>query len=163
MKSPWKFFVGITRRNHEQAKPDTNLTSGDEALISSEPTVTHPTEQKAAPAHEGLDITGDSVSDYEASAHVDDLPTLSAIAVAAANTKEKNPVATFGQERAGKRRSQAVSSKRRGIKLDPVQAAKPVDEARALDDEILQLRGQLAAKLETQNSQLRKMLARFEH
>ncbi|MBP2449255.1 hypothetical protein [Rhizobium leguminosarum] len=162
MKSPWKFLVGIARRNHEHAKPDASPTSGDEAPISSEPTVTYPTDQKA-PADEGLDIAGVSGSDYEASAHVDDLPTLSAIAVAAAETKEKSPVATFGQERAGKRRSQAVSSKRRRIEPETVQAAKPVDEARALDDEILQLRVQLATKLVMQNSQLRKMLARFEH
>lgn len=149
MKSPWKFLVGIARRNHEHSKP-------------SEPTDTHPTEQKAAPAHDGLDITDVSGSDYEASAHVDDLPTF-AIAVVAAETKEKSPVATFGLERSGKRRSQAVSSKRRRIEPEPVQAARPVDAARALDDEILELRVQLATKLEMQNSQLRKMLARFEH
>ncbi|WP_141105557.1 MULTISPECIES: hypothetical protein [unclassified Rhizobium] len=77
--------------------------------------------------------------------------------------RKKSPVATFGLERAGKRGSQAVSSKSRRIEPEPVHAAKPVDEARALDHEILQLRVQLAKKLEMQNSLLRKMLARFEH
>ncbi|MBP2444059.1 hypothetical protein [Rhizobium leguminosarum] len=108
-------------------------------------------------------LKGVSGSEHDDSEHVDDLPTLSAIAVAAAETKEKSPVATFRLERAGKRRGRAVSSKSSRIEPEPVHAAKPVDEAIALDDEILQLRVQLATKLEMQNSQLRKMLARFEH
>ncbi len=160
MKSPWKFLVGIARRNHEQAKPD--ASSGDETPVSYEPT-TAPIEQKAAPAHKGVDLTVLSASDYEDSEHVDDLPTLSAIAAAAAAKKEKSPLSTFGRERARKRRSKAVTRESRGIKPEPAQAAKPADEARALDDEILRLRVQLAERLEVQNSQLRKLLARFEN
>ncbi len=90
MKSPWKFLVEITRRKHEQAKPDAGLTAREETTISYEPTAA-PIEQKAAPAYEGLDLTGARGSDYEDDEHVDDLATLSAIAATAAGKEEEKP------------------------------------------------------------------------
>jgi hypothetical protein len=161
MKSPWKFLVEITRRKHEQAEPDAGLTAREETTISYEPTAA-PIEQKAAPAYEELDLTGARGSDYEDDEHVDDLATLSAIAATAAGKKKKNPVSTVGPERARKRRSQAATSESRDIGPDTVAPANPLYDARSLDDEILVLRVQLAEKLKVQNSQLRKMLARFD-
>jgi len=47
--------------------------------------------------------------------------------------------------------------------LQPAPSASPViDEATNLDEEIKQLRRQLAYKLQSQNNQLREMLARFD-
>ncbi len=162
MKSPWKFLVGITRRKHEQAKPDASPTSGEETTISYQPTAA-PIKLEAAPSYEGLDLTGASDSGYEDDEHVDDLAALSAIAATAAAKKEKkNRASTVGWGRARRRRSQAATSESREMGPDTVAPAKPLDEARSLDDEILRLRVQLAEKLKVQNSQLRKMLARFE-
>lgn len=112
--------------------------------------------------YEGLDLTGAGGLDYEDDEHVDDLAMLAAIAATAAGKKEKNPVSTIGRERARKRRSQAATSESRDIGPRTVASAKPLYEARSLDDEILRLRVQLAEKLKVQNSQLRKMLARFD-
>ncbi|MFP3547253.1 hypothetical protein SB748_27960 [Rhizobium sp. SIMBA_035] len=160
MKSPWKFLVGITRRKHDQPKPDATLAAGEERAISCEPTAA-PIEHKAAPAYEGLALTGAGGPDYEDDEHFEDLATLSAIAATAARKKEKSSVSSIGRERAPERRGQAVATRSGEVAPETVASAKPLDEARSLDDEILRLRVQLAKKLKVQNSQLKEMLARF--
>jgi hypothetical protein len=160
MKSPWKFLVGITRRNPTQGKADAALPSGDEAAASSEPTLAPPIEQKAGPTNEASDLTGFRGSDEPE--HVDDLATLAAIAAVAAEKKETSAASTFGRARSGKRSGLSVKRESNDIAPEPAQQLQPQDEPRALDDEIRQLRVQLARKLKRQNSQLRKLLERFK-
>jgi hypothetical protein len=160
MKSPWKFLVGITRRNTTQDKADADLPSSDEAAASFEPTLAPPIEQKAEPTNAASDLRGFRGSND--SKHVDDLPTLAAIAVVAADKKATRTAATTGRARSGERRSLSVKSESKDIAPEPAQQLQPKDETRALDDEIHQLRVQLATKLQLQNSQLRKRLERFD-
>jgi hypothetical protein len=160
MKSPWKFLVGITRRHPTQDKADAALPSGDEAAASSEPNVAPPIEQKVEPRNEASDLRGFRGSDD--SEHVDDLPTLAAIAAVAAEKKATRTVSISGRARSGKLRGLSVKSDSKDIAPEPAQQLQPKDETRALDDEIRQLRVQLAKKLQLQNSQLRKLLERFD-
>jgi hypothetical protein len=162
MKSPWKFLVGITRRHPTQDKADVALPSGDEAAASSEPNVAPPIEQKVEPRNEASDLTGFSGSDDDGSLHVDGLATLAAIAAVAAEKKATSAASTSGRARSGKRRGLSVKSESKDIAPEPAQQLQPKDETRALDDEIRQLRVQLATKLQLQNSQLRKLVERFD-
>jgi hypothetical protein len=162
MKSPWKFLIGITRRNPTQDKADADLPSGDEAEASSEPNVAPPIEQKVEPTNKASDLTGFRGSDDDGSLDVDHLPTLAAIAAVAADNKATRTAATTGRARSGKRRSLSVKRESKNIAPEPAHQLQPQDETRALDDEIRHLRVQLATKLQLQNSQLRKRLERFE-
>jgi hypothetical protein len=59
--------------------------------------------------------------------------------------------------------STAVAADEKPVSQTPTSSANPfVDEAASLDEDIKQLKDQLTQKLRLQNSQLRKMLARFE-
>jgi hypothetical protein len=59
--------------------------------------------------------------------------------------------------------STAVAADEKPVSQTPVSSANPFfDEAASLDEDIKQLKDQLAQKLRLQNSQLRKMLERFE-
>jgi hydroxypyruvate isomerase len=162
MKSPWKFLVGITRRNPTQDKADADLPSSDEATASSEPNVAPPIEQKVEPRNEASGLTGFRGSDGDRSLHVHDLPTLAAIAAVAADKKATHTAATTVRARSGERRGLSVKSESMNIAPEPAQPLHTQDQTRALDDDIRQLREQLATKLQLQNSQLRKLLERFK-
>jgi hypothetical protein len=162
MKSPWKFLVGMTRRNHKQDEPDAGLPSSDEAPASFEPTLAPPIEQKVESARESLSSTDFRGSDRDESQHVDDLPTLAQIAAVAAEKKGTSETSPSGRARSGKRRGLSVKDESKDIAPEPAQQLQPKDETLALDYEIRRLRSQLAKKLELQNSQLRKRLERFE-
>jgi hypothetical protein len=162
MKSPWKFLVGMTRRNHKQDELDAGLPPSDEAPASFEPTLAPRIEQKVESARESLSSTGFRGSDDDGSQHIDDLPTLAQIAAVAAEKKETSAASPFGRARSGKRRDLSVTSERKDIAPEPAQPLHTQDKTRALDDDIRQLRVELAAKLQLQNSQLRKRLERFK-
>lgn len=160
MKSPWKFLVGLARRHDKQDTPGAIADSSDTASSDSDLSVTPPIELEAAPASSNLDLsTSNSVEDVPE--HVDDLATLVAIAAAAAEGKGEKAVVPSDEKPVEKPRRRASGNKRTGVKSTPAQVVTPGDRVQELDDEIHQLRAQLAQKLELQNAQLRKMLARF--
>lgn len=145
MKSPWQFLVGLARRHDKQGAP-----SEADAMV------TPPSE---APTNPHVNVA--NLSAEKEPERVDALAALVAMPTAAAKDKAKKPVTTRGTV-AEKPRRRAPGNKRTSVVLVPAQLVAPGDPTRELDDEIHQLRSQLAQKLELQNAQLRRMLARFE-
>ncbi|KQV80549.1 hypothetical protein [Rhizobium sp. Root1220] len=160
MKSPWKFLVGLTRRHDRHDAPDVISALSEEAASDSNENA-RTVELESAPASPNLELGAPASALEDDPEHIEDLPTLAAIAAAAAEAKGDEPVVGARQV-VGKGPRRRASKMRAEISSTPVQLATPGDHALELDNEIRRLRLQLEQKLRVQNAQLRQMLARFE-
>jgi len=171
--SPWKFLVGLTRRHGKDNKgafiEDTSATPV--ASETQEPAQLRPPAAPALPT-DGAQDTADQVdavstttdnsrdtekvvegpagADEPGLRQVDDLG-LQTGAVDGSATKKPRKRRAF--------RNKNVSA---AIQPTPLAAAAVSKNFQDLDNEIRQLRSQLAKKLQLQNAQLRKMLERFD-
>lgn len=160
MKSPWKFLVGLMRRHDKHDAPDVISATSEEASSDSD-MIAQTAELEAVPPSTNLELSAPAGASQEGPEHIEDLPTLAAIAAAAAVGKEDQlVVATSEEAEKGPRRR--ANKRRTEINSTPVQLVTPRDHAQELDNEIRRLRLQLEQKLRVQNAQLRQMLARFE-
>ncbi|WP_141105729.1 hypothetical protein [Rhizobium sp. R693] len=172
MASPWKFLVGLTRRhgrgNESTAIEDTSdapvaketqepapLQPADGAQDIADPVDAVSTATDDSPDTETV-VAGAALPDEPGLRQVDDLdtttgPGLQTDAVdGSATTKLRKPRAS---------RKKNVP----GV-IQPTPSTAPVisNDFQDLEDEIRQLRSQLAKKLQLQNAQLRQMLERFD-
>ncbi|WP_041472649.1 hypothetical protein [Rhizobium leguminosarum] len=180
MASPWKLLAGLVsrRRQQKQEHGSTDDVKPDVSAIA-EPTETAAKNELAAterPAAERpfLDSHSSAVSvDADHSAvdgRADIEGAKSAKAADAALPDEANAAAraapkTFrvGGDQTRKRRMRRTKEGTIAVVLSPSRAVSAAsDDAINLDKEIALLRDQLARKLQIQNTQLKRMLQRFE-
>ncbi len=157
MKSPWKFLVGLTKRTVKDAS-GFPASSEEPKPLHSQDLVALSSDVDAAPISSVGEAGIPPRFPADEPEHVDDLATLAAIAAASAKVKEESP-ATKSQRTRVRNVSGELLTHEKSITLRP---SNQLDDARALDDEISQLRVKLQQKLELQNAQLKQMLKRFE-
>ncbi|MDM9620464.1 hypothetical protein [Rhizobium sp. S96] len=163
MKSPWKFLSGLARRHDKQDAPDVDVASSDSDKSSPVEQAIGPIEPEDAAVLKETDQGGaDSTTREEPRRDEVLVAPVSATkpeeveAVEKHASKERAAIRTRGNKAVRHRRAEST-------KVAPPPVATPSESAHELDDEINELRTQLAKKLELQNAQLRRMLARFEN
>ncbi|GAC1045279.1 hypothetical protein [Rhizobium sp. No.120] len=168
--SPWKFLVGLTRRHGK----DNNSASIED---TSETPIVNETQESARfqpPAALALPTDGaqDPADQVDAdSSASDDVPDIERVVEVPAGPDE--PATTTGLDLQTEPYEVSATTKPRKARVfrkknasaespsTPSTAPAVSNDFQDLDDEIWQLRRQLAMKLQLQNAQLRKMLERF--
>lgn len=177
MKSPWKFLVQLASRGRTTETPegmdDNDTAKTNEAAPAQDEILSarYPGDDIAPPLQDADDVADDVDAKAAASDAVEAAsnsgPSTSAdllrpddrkLSTERALPSERLPVRQT-RARETRRRSDAVVDAAEGASAPPVRF---VDEVALLDEEINQLRRQLAAKLSLQNAQLRRMLERFD-
>lgn len=177
MKSPWKFFLDLaSRRSAEQ--PESVLDAGREEHrappMATEAPIVAPTpvdaaatvkaaavEVESAPGAEG---TGSVVVETVGDKSTPNTASEQARATEAVDRPRRKPAKQQARSKKSNRRNVAVvagveyGAANSDARVPPITFA---DEVAALDEDIRQLRRQLARKLSLQNAQLKKMIERF--
>jgi len=177
--SPWKFLVGLTRR-HGRGSESTAIEDTSDAPVAKEtqePAPLQPTTAPPQPADGAQDIVHpvDAVSTA-----TDDSPDTETVVAGAALPDEPGlrqvddldtttgsglqTDAVDGSATTKLRKPRASRKKNVPGVIQPTPSTAPVvsNDFQDLEDEIRQLRSQLAKKLQLQNAQLRQMLERFD-
>ncbi|KQV12197.1 hypothetical protein ASC97_13605 [Rhizobium sp. Root1203] len=180
MKSPWKLLVQLTsRRRQEESRDNPSASESSLEKIESEPEFNEsPVANSSATNSSTVELDGTRTALSPAFVHENPSPVRDEILHSGAEPNAIVPKAGAGKRSANapranrpalpdKRRAQLVVPHPVATQLDQsVQPSSPEDtffaKSESLDDEIKQLRGQLAQKLSLQNAHLRKMLERFD-
>ncbi|WP_431324947.1 hypothetical protein [Rhizobium sp. YTU87027] len=175
--SPWKFLVGLTRR-HGKDNERTSVKDRSETPVANqtqEPSQLQP--PASVPPTDAAQDTANPVDVH--STDSDDIPNIEKVVEPTGPDKsalcEVTDLASttrFGLQTdfvelsaaAKPRKARAVRKKNASAEIQsaPSTTVAASNELQDLDDEIRQLRRQLAKKLQRQNAQLRTMLERFD-
>ncbi|CAN7752470.1 hypothetical protein [Rhizobium sp. LjRoot258] len=176
--SPWKFLVGLTRR-HGKERNSASIEDTSDKPVADE---TQEPAQLQPPAALVLSTDGgqDTADQVDADSHAsDDVPNIAKVVEEptapdksaleqvddrASTTGRRQTVAVEVSATRKPRKARALRKKTAPAKIQstPSTTSAVSNDLQDLDDEIRQLRSQLAKKLQLQNAQLRKMLERFD-
>ncbi|QFY62997.1 hypothetical protein FZ934_21975 (plasmid) [Rhizobium grahamii] len=173
-RSPWKFLVGLTkRRGKDEAAPAEETPATSSPIEAREETATtDPQDAPAAAKTPVRDATGELDAAKTIKSDSDDTverpkPRSDDVVPSPASA----PEAGISEPQISARSRKTVVPRRQAKPAEPPAARTEVQpnsrahistEIRELDDEIKHLRRQLAERLQSQNTQLKKMLERFE-
>jgi hypothetical protein len=180
MKSPWKLLVQLTsRRRQEESRENSSDSESNLEKIESEPEFNEsPVANSSATNSSKVDLDAARTAPSPAVVHENPSPVRDEILHSGAEANAIVPKARAGKKsaRAPRANRPALQDKRRAQLVVPHPVATQLDQSvrpsspgdtffaktESLDDEIKQLRVQLAQKLSLQNAHLRKMLERFD-
>jgi hypothetical protein len=181
MKPPWKFFTQLISRRESTTPGQAIEHDGGPKSIESKsqpapaPEATSGAEQDdQSPSSVPVETTAANASDVDTAAPAS--VTVQAEEQKAEAVEEREPPRDKPSVKprakpsslAGKGRTNRMAQSPVAARAEPVPQIPSVsenpffDEAASLDEDIRQLKDQLAQKLRLQNAQLRKMLERFE-
>jgi hypothetical protein len=162
MKSPWKFLVGLTGRHNRNDLLESPAVLPDDASSNVPGHETPSTVPEFGSPAAGVESNAPIEPDGNASPRVDDVVAVADIASRVARVKPEKNTKALRKKPAGRVQKPAHLAPREHTQTPPVLSHSTLSNDQMLDDEIRQLRVQLAEKLTVQNAQLRRMLERFD-